>query len=70
MCSQLSDGKDGADLPGKEISARRLFLSLIWVADVAYFSILKNLTSSNNTQGPTALISNTIIVNHLHALQC
>jgi hypothetical protein len=64
MCSRLSDGRDGADLSGKEISARRLFLSLIWVAEIAYFSILKNLTV------PIALICNTIIVQHLNALQC
>jgi hypothetical protein len=50
MCSRLSDGKDGADLPGKEISARRLFLSLIWIAEIAYFPILKNLTVPKDPQ--------------------
>jgi hypothetical protein len=53
MCSLFDDGKDygkdGADLCGKRISARRLFLSLmrriaeIAPSSIACFSIFKTL---------------------------
>jgi hypothetical protein len=49
MCSRFNDGNDGADLSGKRISARRLFLSLIRriaeiaLSGIAYFAIFKTL---------------------------
>ena len=49
MFSRRRDGEHGADL--SEISARRLFLSLIWIAEVACFSIFMILRS----KGPQLL---------------